>query len=74
MKHGCHNLPREPKPLLVQDGWVEMGLHPKDSPTGAREIVRLPRMVRIPYVNSIECRHDKRATDPGCEGCKHGEH
>jgi hypothetical protein len=69
--HGCHNLPRDPKPLLVQDGWVEAGFHSRD--TGKREKVRLPRMVEIPFVNSTECRHDKRTTDPGCEGCTHGK-
>lgn len=61
--NGCHNLPREDKPLLVQDGWHHMNY--MGQPT------RLPKMVLIPRVNSLDCRYEKRATDTGCTGCKH---
>jgi hypothetical protein len=69
--YGCHNRPREPKPVLVQRGWVEMGLHPNDSPTGMRERVCLPRMIAIPFTMSTDCRYDKSATDNACAGCEH---
>jgi hypothetical protein len=70
--HGCHNLPREGKPLLVQDGWV---LDPGHYSFRERQYVsvRHPRMVKIPFVNSLDCRHDKRMTDPGCESCIHAK-
>ncbi len=71
-KHGCHNLPREAKPLLAQDGWIDMGLV-YEHKTGEHKVGRIPRMVEVPFVNSIECRHDKRLTDPGCTDCKHAK-
>jgi hypothetical protein len=64
--NGCHNLPREGKPLLVQDGWI-YGMK------FAGELTRLPRMVTIPFVNSLDCRYEKRFTDPGCKDCEHGK-
>lgn len=74
MKHGCHNKPRSNVPLLVRDGYVETGF--------AEHFLRgrlIPRQeVRIPVVRDIKtafdvtkCKHDKRATDPGCDGCSH---
>jgi hypothetical protein len=68
--HGCHNLPREGKPLLVQDGWLDV---PYEFHHGRRAhfITRRPLMREIPFVNSLDCRHDKKLTDPGCKDCKH---
>jgi hypothetical protein len=68
--YGCHNKPREDKPLLVQDGYVETIFQPNGSP---RQIVRLPRMVSIPRVNSLDCRYEKRFSDPGCKDCEHAK-
>lgn len=72
--YGCNNKPREAKPLLVQDGYVDTGMtmYYEDQKTmKQREIVRVPRMVSIPRVNSIDCRYEKRSTDTGCTDCKH---
>jgi len=63
--NGCHNLPRIGDPLLVQDGWFHMNY--MGQPT------RLPRMVLIPFVNSLECRYEKNFTDPGCTDCIHAK-
>jgi hypothetical protein len=68
-KPGCYNLPREAKPLLVQDGYVKSAIPTPDG----RVIVRLARMVEVPFVNSLDCRHDKRLTDPACAGCEHAK-
>lgn len=70
MLHGCHNLPREAKPLLAQDGWTEV--QAKQSGNSV-VLIRFPRMVTVPFVNSIECRHDKRLTDTGCTDCIHAK-
>ncbi len=71
--NGCHNLPREAKPLLVQDGWIDSGIRPDGTFYGHRELVRLPRMVLIPFINSLECRYDQQARDVGCTGCIHAK-
>ncbi|MFM0165712.1 hypothetical protein PQR39_35450 [Paraburkholderia sediminicola] len=73
--HGCHNKPREGKPLLVQDGYVDTGmtLQYQHSEESKREVVRIPRMVTIPFANSLDCRHDKRFTDTGCTDCQHAK-
>lgn len=68
--HGCHNKPRERKPLLAQDGWIVIQ-HEYSHERQAHFTTRRPLMREIPFVNSLECRHDKRATDTGCTGCEH---
>lgn len=54
--NGCHNRPPFKQTLIVQDGWTASG----------RRINK-----EIKHVMSTDCRHDKRATDPRCRGCKH---
>jgi hypothetical protein len=71
-RHGCHNLPREGKPLLVQDGWTVVENN-YNFTTHEHFTTRKPVMVEIPFVNSIDCRHDKRLTDPGCTDCTHAK-
>jgi hypothetical protein len=69
-QHGCFNRPPTPPTMLAQDGWIEVGLHPNDSPTGRRERVRLPRMVEIPDLMSRDCKHQMLTpNDPKCAGC-----
>jgi len=63
--NGCHNLPRKGEPLLVQDGWIKTGIMGR--PT------RIPRMVIIPFVNSLDCRYEKAFSDPGCTDCIHAK-
>jgi hypothetical protein len=70
VKHGCHNLPREAKPLLVQDGWTRPIVVQDGNST---YLTRMPLIREIPFVNSVDCRHDKRLTDSGCEGCIHAK-
>ena len=64
--NGCHNLLRKGEPLLVQDGWI-YGMNFAGEPT------RLPRMVTIPFVNSLDCRYEKTFSDPGCTDCIHAK-
>lgn len=70
--HGCHNLPREGKPLLVQDGWLDIP-HEYSHARNAHITTRRPLMREIPFANSLDCRHDMRASDPGCESCIHAK-
>lgn len=53
--HGCHNRPPLRNTLNVQTGW--------DS-TGARIMRRIPNRM------SRDCRHELRAVDPQCAGCR----
>lgn len=61
-RYACHDLPREAKPLLVQDGWIP-GYY-------ASEPTRLPRMVGIPHAMSTDCRYDRAHADTRCDGCR----
>lgn len=53
--HGCHNRQPMVDTQRVQVGW---------SPSGHR------LTTLVPFVNSRDCRHDKKDTDPGCAGCR----
>lgn len=57
-RNGCYN--REPfkESLEVQDGYVNL------------DHTRIARMKTIPFVMSRECKHDKKDTDPKCQGCR----
>lgn len=58
-KNGCHN--REPlkETTLVQAGWRQIGFE---------TFVAVKR--EIPFAMSRDCRHDKKLTDTGCQGCR----
>lgn len=66
-KNGCYNREAFKESLMVPDGY-----------TGKEYVVtwdgkipiRVQRMKEIPFVMSTTCQHDRRSTDPRCEGCK----
>ena len=58
-RYGCHNKPRPAGNVsveLVQLGWTEDGR-------------RITEKVETRWLPG-GCRHEKRATDPGCGGCQ----
>jgi len=63
-KHGCFNRKAFKKRLTVPNGYE----HRKNSVVGGTAAVL--KFKTIPFVMSMECQHDKRATDPRCDGCK----
>jgi hypothetical protein len=53
--------------LRVQDGWIEVDVV---APTGVDRItVPLVRQIDNVFAGRPPCGHDKRATDPRCNGC-----
>lgn len=63
--HGCHNRPPMKCGYWAQNGVISLFV---------RLLVRLRILVRravwVPHRMSRDCKHDKRATDPGCTGCR----
>lgn len=70
-KYGCFNGPEPKAMVIVQDGWLCTHLAAKGSPTGKREMTRLPRMIEIPDPMSKDCKHAQLTPDdPKCAGCR----
>lgn len=77
-KYGCFNRNEFSETVHVQDGWEDV--YVRDAldireealhfPSDVGPVVRVPRMVSIPFVNSTDCMHDASKDDRGCAGCK----
>lgn len=62
-KNGCFNRAPFLGTLKVPDGYTEKVDHFES------EVVRIQKMTEIPFVMSRDCQHDRKTTDPRCEGC-----
>lgn len=67
MTHGCYNHFPLKDEAMVQDGWI----YESRRSGGQMEIVRFPRMVRIPDPMSKDCQYSILTVDPQCDGCIH---
>lgn len=70
MTYSCKNRPLidASKPLWVQDGYVSE-YHPASD-----DVVRHPKMVAIPFVNTVTCQYTLTTPDHRCDGCFQQKH
>ncbi len=61
--YACHDLPREARTYIAQDGWENM----RD---GYGNPCRVPRLVDVPHAMSTNCRYDRAHDDSRCAGCR----
>lgn len=68
-RHGCYNRPARSNTVDVPVKFERrVPAYRCEEGVVTHEVIHLTK--RIPFVMSKDCRHDKRATDPSCAGCK----
>ena len=68
-RHGCFN--RKPRKKFVEAPYKmqrKVPSHRCAEGAVVHEVVHMTK--RIPFTMSMDCKHDRRESDPSCAGCR----